>query len=78
MTLASDHHAQSSTDNPLWFYELFFWLYWVFMAPQKLSLVAVSGAILHCDVRGLSGFLTGVALLTPLLQSMDLGPCGLQ
>ena len=43
MTLASDHHAQSSTDNPLWFYELFFWLYWVFIAPHKLSLVAVSG-----------------------------------
>ena len=31
---------------------IYFWLHWVFVAACRLSLVAVSGATLHCGAQG--------------------------
>ena len=59
-----------------------FWLRWVFVAVHRLSLVAASGATLHCGVRAshCGGFsCCGAQALGPwasVVAAHGLGSCG--
>ena len=42
------------TISPFFFFLIYFWLYWVFVAPRGLSLVAVSGGYSSLRCMGFS------------------------